>query len=131
VQDAWPSHTSTAPAADAADGPATNRAPFTGRAVPSACGPDSASAAPGPVDAVDTDCTSQPPVPPVQLALPSEMRGLPPATAPSQALVAVRTEPEQAVPASQARLADAEEVDDGPASDWPGSGLPVFGSTAT
>jgi len=131
VQDTWPSHTSDAPATDAADGPATNRAVFTGCGVPSACGPDSASAAPGPVDAVDTDRTSQPPVPPEQEAVPSEVRGFPPATAPSQALVVVRTEPEQAVPASQARLALDDEVEDGPDSDCPGNGFPVFGSTAT
>jgi hypothetical protein len=131
VQDAWPSHTSDAPATDAADGPAANRAVFTGCGVPSACGPDSAGAAPGPVDADDTDRTSQPPVPPVQEAVPAEVRGFPPATAPSQALVVVRTEPEQAVPASQARLALDDEVEDGPDSDCPGSGFPVVGSTAT
>jgi hypothetical protein len=131
VQVAWPSQTSTAPAADAADGPPGIRAVFTCCAVPSACGPDSASAAPGPVDAVDTDCTSHPPVPPVQDAVPFEVRGFPFATAPSQALVVVRTEPEHAVPASQARLALDDEVEDGPERDCPGSGRPVFGSTAT
>jgi hypothetical protein len=131
VQLAWPSQTSDAPAADAADGPPGIRAVLTCCACPSACGPDSACAAPGPVDAVDTDCTWQPPLPPVQDAVPSEVRGFPFATAPSQALVVVRTEPEQAVPASQARLALDDEVDDGPDSDCPGSGFPVFGSTAT
>jgi hypothetical protein len=70
-------------------------------------------------------------VPPVQRAVPSEVRGLPPATAPSHAVVLVRTEPEQGVLAPQARLALDDEVDDGPLSDWPGSGSPVFGSTAT
>jgi hypothetical protein len=70
-------------------------------------------------------------VPPVQDAVPSEVRGAPFATAPSHAVVEVRTDPLQAVPAPQARLADPEEVEDGPDSDCPGSGCPVFGSTAT
>ncbi|GAA5123099.1 hypothetical protein GCM10023320_34390 [Pseudonocardia adelaidensis] len=131
VQLCCPSQTMVAPAADAADGPATSRAVLTCWACPSACGPDRASAAPGPVDAVDVDCTWQPPVPPVQDAVPSDVRGLPFATAPSHALVVVRTEPWQAVPASQARLADEVEVEDGPDRDWPASGRPVFGSTAT
>jgi hypothetical protein len=69
------------------------------------------------VEAFDTDCTWQPPVPPVQPAVPSEVRGAPFATAPSQAVVLVRTEPEQAVPASHARLALDDEVEDGPLSD--------------
>lgn len=64
-------------------------------------------------------------------ALPCEVRGSPPATAPSQALVVVRTEPEQMVPASQDRLAFEVEADDGPDSDCPGNGSPVFGSVAT
>jgi hypothetical protein len=55
VQACWPSQTSAAPAAEAAEGPPGIRAVFTGCAVPSACGPDNACAAPGPVDAVDTD----------------------------------------------------------------------------
>jgi hypothetical protein len=131
VQAAWPWQTRVAPAADAADGPAANLAVLTCWACPFACGPDSASAAPGPVDAVDTDRTWQSPVPAVQDAVPSDVRGLPPATAPSQALVVVRTDPWQAAPASHARLADDVAVDDGPDSDWPGSGRPVFGSTAT
>jgi hypothetical protein len=49
--------------------------------------------------------------------LPSEVRGAPFATAPSHAVVVVRTEPEHAVPASQARLALEVEVDDGPDND--------------
>ena len=117
VQLAWPSQTSTAPAAEAADGPAGIRAVLTFCAVPSACGPDRASAAPGPVEALDTDWTWHPPVPLVQEALPSEVRGVPLATAPSHAVVEVRTEPEQVVPASHARLALDDEVDEGPASD--------------
>jgi hypothetical protein len=116
-QDPCPSHTSTAPAAEAADGPAGIRAVFTGCAVPSCGAPASASAAPGPEEAVETDFISHPPVPPVQEALPSEVRGAPPATAPSQAEVVVRTDPEHAVPASQDRLAEEVAVDDGPDSD--------------
>jgi hypothetical protein len=57
VQLARPSQPSDAPAADAADGPTGSRAALTCCACPSACGPDRASAAPGPVDAVETDCT--------------------------------------------------------------------------
>jgi hypothetical protein len=83
------------------------------------------------VEALDADCTWQPPVPPVQPAVPSEVRGFPPATPPSQAAVLVRTEPEQEAPGWQARPALDDEVDEGPLSDWPGSGLPVLGSTAT
>src|SRR5690606_33535230 len=55
-QTSWPWQISTAPDADAADGPFTRRAVLI--CWPSACGPDSASAAPGPVDDVETDCTS-------------------------------------------------------------------------
>jgi hypothetical protein len=70
-------------------------------------------------------------VPPEQDAVPAEVRGVPPATAPSHAVVLVRTEPEQGVPGSHARPALDDEVDDGPLIDWPASGRPVFGSTAT
>jgi hypothetical protein len=83
------------------------------------------------VEALDADCTWQPPVLPVQLAVPSEVRGAPPSTAPSQAAVLVRTEPEQGTPGWQVTPALDDEVDDGPLIDWPGSGLPVLGSTAT
>jgi len=131
VQTVCPSQVSAAPATEAADGPAGIRATLTCWAVPCACGPEKASSAPGPVEALDADCTWQPPVPPVQLAVPSEVRGFPPATPPSQAAVLVRTEPEQGTPGWQARLALDDEVDEGPLSDWPGSGLPVVGSTAT
>jgi hypothetical protein len=117
VQTPWPSHDRTAPAAEAADGPAGNRAAFTCCWAWSACGPENASAAPGPVEAFDTDCTWHPPVPPTQPAVPSEVRGAPPATAPSHALVAVRTDPEHAVPASQTRLALDDDADDGPRVD--------------
>jgi hypothetical protein len=110
-----PSHVSAAPAAEAADGPAGNRAAFTGCAAPSTPGPANARAAPGPLEALDTDRTSHPPVAPVQDAVPSETRGVPFATAPSHAVVAVRTEPEHAVPASHTTLALDEDVDDGPA----------------
>ena len=122
-----PEQVRAAPAADAADGPAGIRATFTFCAAstwPAAAsvppvpwpvaGPLSASAAPGPVEAVDTDCTSQPPVAPVQAAVPSEVRGAPFATAPSTAVVAVRTVPEQVVPCAHCRPAFAVAVDDGP-----------------
>jgi hypothetical protein len=120
-----PVQASVAPDADAADGPAGSRAGFTGWP------PDSASAAPGPVDACDTDCTWQPPVPPVQLAVPSDVRGFPPATAPSQAAVLVRTEPEQAVPVVQLMAAVDDDVDEGPLSARPAIGSPVAGSIVT
>jgi hypothetical protein len=80
---------------------------------------------------VDTERTWQPPVPPVQPAVPFEVRGAPFATAPSQAAVLVRAEPEHGVPGSHATLALDDEVDDGPRGDSPGNGRPVFGSTAT
>jgi hypothetical protein len=137
VQASCPSQDRAAPAAEAADGPAGNRAVFTcdrpatprastaGAAVsrlagPPACGcwlwdwPLRASAAPEPVDAFDTDCTSQPAVPAVQLAVPVDVRGLPPATAPSHALELVWTVPEHSTPEGQTRLALDEDVDVGP-----------------
>jgi hypothetical protein len=94
-------------------------------------GPVSARVAPGPVEAVDTDWTSQPPVAPVQVALPSEVRGVPPAMAPSTAVVAVRTVPEQVVPSAHCRLAVAFAVDDGPRVGWPLTGSPVSGLITT
>lgn len=57
VQLACPWQSRAAPAADAADGPAGIRAVFTGAALPSALGPANARAAPGPEEALDTDCT--------------------------------------------------------------------------
>jgi hypothetical protein len=132
VQASCPSQDREAPAAEAADGPAGNRAVFTcdrpaatGAAVsrladPPACGcwlwdrPLRASAAPEPVDAFEADRTSQPPVPAVQLAAPVDVRGFPPATAPSHALELVWTVPEQSTPGGQARLALDEDVDVGP-----------------
>ena len=63
--------------------------------------------------------------------MPSEVRGAPPATAPSQALVLVRTVPEQVVPAAHSSEALDEEVDDGPLVGWPASGRPVVGSVTT
>src|SRR3954468_2886733 len=59
VQAVW--HSSTAPDAEAADGPAASRPALV--AWP---GPASASAAPGPVAAVETERAWQPPVPAVQ-----------------------------------------------------------------
>jgi hypothetical protein len=107
VQAISPAQVIAAPAADAADGPAGSRAAFTG------CGPPaSASAAPGPLEAVETDRTSQPPVAPVQDAVPSEVR----VNAPSHAVVLVRTEPVHDVPGAHASDAFAVAVDDGPAA---------------
>jgi hypothetical protein len=83
------------------------------------------------VEAFDVDCTSQPPAAPVQDAVPSEVRGAPPATAPSQALVLVRTVPEHVVPAAHSSEALDEEVDEGPLVGWPASGRPVVGSVTT
>jgi hypothetical protein len=121
-----PSQVSTAPDADAADGPAANRFPFTGTP-----GPVNACVAPGPLEAVDTDRPSHPPVAPVHRAIPFEVRGFPFATAPSQALLLVCTTPVQAVPASHDRVAVDVDVDDGPVSFWPFTGRPVFGSITT
>jgi hypothetical protein len=59
------------------------------------------------------------------------VRGVPFAIAPSHAVVLVRTEPEQAVPAAQTTLALDEDVDEGPAVGWPATGRPVFGSVTT
>jgi hypothetical protein len=122
VQASSPAQVVAAPAAEAADGPAGSRAAFTG------CGPPArASAAPGPLEAVETDRTLQPPVAPVQDAVPSDVR----VSAPSDAVVLVRTDPVQDVPGAHASEAFAVAVDDGPVAGWPGSGSPVFGSVAT
>jgi hypothetical protein len=105
VQAISPAQVMAAPAAEAADGPAGSRAAFT------CCGPPArASAAPGPLEAVEIDCTSQPPVAPVHDAVPSEVR----VTAPSHATVLVRTDPVQGVPGAHTRDALAVAVDDGP-----------------
>ncbi|WP_232665458.1 hypothetical protein [Pseudonocardia sp. TRM90224] len=103
-----PSHTRTAPATDAADGPAGRRARLILLSSPA-----NASAAPGPLDALDFDTSSHPPVPPVQVAVPSDVRG---AAVPSNAVVAVLTVPEQSFPASQLIVAVDDDVDDGPVS---------------
>jgi hypothetical protein len=124
VQVTAPSQVIAAPAADAADGPAGIRAAFTGCDCPA-----SATAAPGPEEALDTDRTSHPPVAPVQDAVPSEVRGAPFATAPSHAAVPVRTEPVHAVPAAHTTDPLALDVDEGPLAGWPATGRPVFGST--
>jgi hypothetical protein len=126
VQAVSPAQVIAAPAAEAADGPAGSRAAFTCWAPPAR-----ASAAPGPLDAFETERTSQPPVAPVQEALPSDVRGVPFATAPSHAVVLVRTDPEHVVPALHARLALDDEVEDGPAVGWPVTGSPVAGSVTT
>jgi hypothetical protein len=126
VHAASPAHVIAAPAAEAADGPAGSRAAFT--CCPSAA---RASAAPGPEEALDAERASQPPVAPVQDAVPAEVRGVPLATAPSQAVVLVRTEPEQVVPAAHTTLALDDDVDDGPAVGCPATGRPVFGSVTT
>ncbi|MHA6620575.1 hypothetical protein [Pseudonocardia sp. DLS-67] len=126
VQAISPAQVIAAPAAEAADGPAGSRAAFT------CCGPPAnASAAPGPLDADETERTSQPPVAPAQDAVPSDVRGVPFATAPSHAVVLVRTEPEHVVPAGHTTLALDDEVEDGPAIGWPATGSPVTGSVTT
>ena len=129
--DARPSHATSpeqdtaAPATEAADGPAGSRFAFT------CCVPSPrASAAPGPEEARDADRASHPPVP-AQLASPVEVRGAPPATAPSHAAVDVRADPVQDVPAGHVTLAFDDAVDDGPLVGCPGSGRPVAGSVAT
>jgi hypothetical protein len=68
-------------------------------------------------------------VPPVQDAVPVEVRGVPPATAPSQAAELVCTVPEQ--PAAQSSAALEEDVDDGPLVGCPSTGSPVAGSIIT
>src|SRR5690606_26865910 len=119
-----PAQATTAPAAEAAGGPGTSRAALTG------CPPEKASAAPDPVEANELDAAWQPAVPPAQLASPADVRGTPPATAPSHAEVEVRTEPEQASEA-QTTVPDDDATEDGPLVGCPGSGRPVTGSTAT
>jgi hypothetical protein len=111
VHDCPSSHVSAAPAADAADGPVPIRAAFHGWAAPDGDCAFRACAAPGPDDAVDTDRTSHP-APPVQEAVPVEVRGAPPATAPSQAALLVCTVPTH--PVGQSSAADDDDVDDGP-----------------
>jgi hypothetical protein len=128
LQTVSPSQASTAPDADAADGPAANRFALTGCACPSAPGPASANVAPGPLDADDTDRASHPPVAPVHRPMPFDVRGFPFATAPSQAELLVRTTPVHVVPASHDRVADDDDIDDGPVRAWPFTGLPVLGS---
>lgn len=129
VQTAWPAQVSAAPAAEAADGPATNRAVFIGCPCPDWDWAASSCAAPGPVEADETDCTWQPPVPPEHDAVPVEVRGSPPATAPSQAAELVCTVPVQ--PAGQSSAALEDDVDDGPLVGCPATGSPVAGSMAT
>jgi hypothetical protein len=120
VHSSWPAQVSVAPAADAADGPATSRAVLSGCPGPVCDWAASSWAAPGPDDAVETDRTSQPPVPPVQEAVPFDVRGAPPATAPSQAEVLVLTVPVQ--PFGQSSAADDDDVDDGPLVACPATG---------
>jgi hypothetical protein len=118
-----PWHVNAAPAADAADGPVPSRARLV--FCPS---PAKASAAPGPDEARETDCTWQLPVPPAHVALPCDVRGAPPATAPSHAAVVVPTLPLHLSPAAHSRPAEDEDVEDGPVRAWPATGLPVAGS---
>lgn len=142
VQDPWPSQVSAAPAAEAADGPAGSRAVLTPCPVPvpvwvvpvwvgPAWEPASATAAPEPVEACDTDRTWQSPVPAVQDAVPFEVRGAPPLTAPSHAAVLVFTVPEQLTPAAHDRVAFDDDVEVGPLVGWPATGSPVAGSSTT
>jgi hypothetical protein len=119
-----PSQTRIAPAADAADGPATSRLTFTGEFPASAC------TAPEPVDATEVDCSWHVPPPALQLAVPVEVRILPLATAPSNAPDEVCTVPEQVLVA-QLIVALEDDVDDGPVSFCPFNGFPVTGSRIT
>jgi hypothetical protein len=112
VQTAWPSQVSAAPAADAADGPAGIRAALISCACPGCDPAASVCAAPGPVEAADTDCAWQEPLPPAHDAEPAAVRGAPPATAPSHALLLVATVPVH--PLGQSSAALDEDVDDGP-----------------
>jgi hypothetical protein len=129
VHTSWPSQVSAAPAAEAAEGPGASRATFSECSPPDSDWAASACAAPGPVDAVEIDRTSQPPVPPEQDAVPVEVRGTPPATAPSHDDELVRTLPTH--PVGQSSAADDEDVEDGPLVAWPGTGSPVDGSIVT
>jgi len=118
-----PSQVILPPTTEAADGPAGIRAPFTGW--PSLA---YVVAAPGPVDAVDIVWTWQEPAPVTQLTVPSEVRGLPSATAPSQEAEVVCALPEQ-VEDWQSMLAAERDVEVGPEMGWPLMGWPVFGSS--
>src|SRR5690606_25543107 len=111
-----------APEAEAADGPAASRAAFTGRGPPA-----SARTAPGPLEAVEIERAAHPSVAPVQDAVPSEVR----TSAPSRAVVLVRTAPAHAVAAAHSSVPYAVAVDDGPLVGCPGRGKPVSGSVAT
>jgi hypothetical protein len=94
-----PSQDIAAPDADAADGPIGSRLVLI-----SAGSAASARDAPRPDEAVDTERASQPPDTPVHDAgFPCDVRGLPPFTAPSHAVLLVRTDPVQRVPASHCR----------------------------
>lgn len=121
-----PLQVSAAPAAEAADGPLTSRAVLTRDPSPA-----SACVAPAPVEAVDTDCAWQPPVPPWQVADPFDVRGVPLLIAPSQAAELVCTMPEQDAPSAHCRLALDDDTDDGALVACPAIGFPVAGSTIT
>lgn len=146
LQTACPSQSSTAPAAEAAEGPAGRRAAFT--TWPAAAGPASAWVAPdrsaraglsparawtapGVVSATDVVSARQAPLPASQVADPADVRGFPPATAPSHAAEAVCAVPEQSAPAEQSTEALADEMLDGPLVGWPFTGCPVAGSIWT
>ena len=90
LQVATPSQLSAAPATEADDGPAGIRAAFTGW-----FGSAKFWAAPGDVEAADFDCIWQVPPPASQVAIPFELRGLPPSIAPSQEAAEVAALPEQ------------------------------------
>jgi hypothetical protein len=122
----WPGHTRAAPAAEAADGPTPIRARFHGPTPD--CPAFRALAAPGPVEACDTDRTSHP-ASPLHDAVPVDVPDAPPATAPSQAALRVCTVPTH--PAGQSNTALDDEIDDGPRTGCPAIGRPVAGSTAT
>jgi hypothetical protein len=141
-----PSQSSTAPAAEAAEGPAGRRAGFTAGfalawsapgwfpwawSAPAWVAPGRASTAPGAVRATELASARQAAVPAAQVADPAEVRGLPPATAPSHAAEAVCALPEQSVPPEHSTEALADEVLDGPLVGWPFTGCPVAGSIWT
>ena len=108
VQGASPEQVSAAPAAEAADAPVAAPLP----AAFSASGPDSACAAPGPVDATEVVCGAHSPPPPVHDARPFVVLGAP--VAGSWLVAVLVAVPEQPVPAAQSTRAEDVETADGP-----------------
>jgi hypothetical protein len=102
-QIARPSQDSTAPAADAADAPGTRRRSLTRFGSASVC------AAPGSLDAADTDRVSHAPPPAAHDADPVDVRG---AVVPSDAVELVRAVPEQ-MPDAHVTVAEDDDADVG------------------